>query len=279
MLLTVSIILGKLIMLQNTTLQTRNPKFNITLPQLLVTIAVTGILTFWTGEVVAASLVNASFETPTLGDGGTVALSPAEAPFNWYSYCDPSDGNRAAYITNPDSTMYAGTAGSGTARGANGINVLTLCTLSASAAKGKVSVYQDSSVRYEAGKTYTFTAAVGKRNTANYGAADAFGFSLRIASTSGSLSLYKASTSELTADAFVDRSVSYKVKATDTGVIGQKVRVMLHMYTENVTAYDQCLDFDNVRLTVTPEPATMVSLVSAMLGFAAYAWRKRKHGK
>jgi hypothetical protein len=127
---------------------------------------------------------------------------------------------------------------------------------------------------FEAGKTYSLTAAIGQRlGSANQPAPDNFAVQIKTASNT-LLASYAGTASDLTAGVFVDKTISYTVGSNDAA-IGQNIRVLIGMDNTTGTA-SECFEVDNVRLTATPEPGTLVLMATGLFGLLAYAWRKRK---
>jgi hypothetical protein len=66
----------------------------------------------------------------------------------------------------------------------------------------------------------------------------------------------------------------------DPSLVGQKLRVLLHLNIPNLTQPNpgSGVNVDNVRIQATgvPEPATLALLASGLIGLVCYAWRKRR---
>ena len=204
------------------------------------------------------SITNPSFETPALVDGaytGTIT--------GWLTYTD--HGNGFAIVSNPDTNAYS----SGSP--ADGSNMLAI-NAQADFALGFV-VYQDIPVTLLPGTIYTLTVAIGNRIGGH--ATDTFKIELdkhdSALNSNSSLARYDGLGSDLTADSWTNKTISYTATAADAG---KTLTIFLGVDTAAKT-YSQVTDFDNVRLTSAPipEPGTITLLAA---GWLACAWRRRR---
>jgi hypothetical protein len=66
----------------------------------------------------------------------------------------------------------------------------------------------------------------------------------------------------------------------DVSLVGQQLRVLLHLNIPNLTQPNpgSGVNVDNVRIGATgvPEPATLSLLASGLIGLVCYGWRKRR---
>jgi len=147
---------------------------------------------------------------------------------------------------------------------------------------GGGALYQDitSSVVFEAGKTYTFTAALTARSDAPANPADGILARLFYRPVTGDTSQSAPAAdmwltwSQLHTDTFTDFTTSVTPHVGDP-MVGKTMGVVFYDACNN--AFDgSYFGVDNVRVTVTPEPSTLALALSAVVGLAAYAWRKRK---
>jgi hypothetical protein len=147
---------------------------------------------------------------------------------------------------------------------------------------GGGALYQDvaSSILFEAGKTYTFTASLAGRSDAPANSGDyilARLFYRPVAgdiSQSGSAADMWITYGQLLNNTFSDFSVSVTPQPGDP-CVGKTMGVVFYDGCWN--GYDASyFGVDNVRLSVVPEPSSIVLAISAIAGLAAYAWRKRK---
>jgi hypothetical protein len=159
----------------------------------------------------------------------------------------------------------------------NGPNWLTLPMYN-----GGGAFYQDvaSSIVFEASKTYTITTALLARSDAPANPDDFILARLFYRPVVGDYNQSELvadiwlTYSQLAVNNFTDFSVSVTPQAGDA-CIGKTMGIVFYngaWATYNGSYYG----VDNVRLSVVPEPASIVLAVTAISGLAFYAWRKRK---
>jgi hypothetical protein len=147
---------------------------------------------------------------------------------------------------------------------------------------GGGALYQDvdASVVFETGKTYTFTTSLAGRSDAPANSGDyilARLFYRPVAgdfSQSGVVADIWVTYGQLVNNTFSDFTVSATPQPGDA-CIGKTMGIVFYNSawgTYNGSYYG----VDNVRLSVVPEPSSIVLALSAIAGLAAYAWRKRK---
>jgi hypothetical protein len=206
---------------------------------------------------------NTSFEATTIADGDIGTYGP------WDHWSDASAFVPAAF--NPSADYYSTATGTGTPTGADGTNVSLINVTG----PGQGVILQDLTATFEAGKTYTFSGLLGRRQESwtTRAAADHYDLFLKDLVTNTTLASYTIAGSALAYDSFTPASCSYTVTPDDPA-IGHEIRVMFGLTAD--VAGDQYADFDNFQLTATPEPSTLVLLGTSLVGLLAYAWRKRK---
>jgi hypothetical protein len=198
------------------------------------------------------AIANHSFEAQTLSNGSNDAFVNG-----WGQTSGP-------YVYNPTSSQFS------PVEAPDGQNVAVINPDSNGAF-----FYQDLSTAFEEGKTYTMTVSVSRRldHTAAFDTTEwQFGLGLdtsasMLASTSGTIAAGDAGHGVWT-----DFQVVYTATAADDGV---GIRIRLKNIEEYLDggAYDSAVAFDNVRLDVVPEPATMSLL--GIGGLLALVRRKR----
>ncbi len=207
------------------------------------------------------TVVNHSFEIPTLADGGA---SDANA-YGWGGYF-PSTGG--TILWNPPESIFTGAAGNGTPAGADGANIATLYTGTTS---GSYAVLQQKTgAPWAANTVYTLTVAIGDRKDF---AAVPITIGFIDAATSTWLSSVTVQPAELTNDAFVDKSVTFS-----SPTAGGEGHILTINFIADADGVGSAIALDNVRLdaTVVPEPGTLALLSAGLFGLLCYAWRKRK---
>jgi hypothetical protein len=132
------------------------------------------------------------------------------------------------------------------------------------------------STNFAANITYSLTVAVGGNQLVN-GEQDggAYDISLYAGATelaSGSGTHY-IETDPLS---YKDVTITYDPSApgAPTATVGDALEIRLRGIDNFAGQYWTV--YDNVRLTATPEPGTVVLLATGLIGLLAYAWRKRK---
>ena len=199
------------------------------------------------------TIANGSFESDPVVDGSYASLTPA----GWTA-SGPSGGVVA--VVNPGASDGRGFGGSPS--GLDGSNYCQIYSTGTDTA----TVYQDTGYQYQAGATYTLTAAFGEENSAF---------------PAGTLVLYNASLGVLAAKnitaaslglgTFKDFSVTYTANGTEGDiVVGFNITG-----ATNATAFD----FDNVRLgavypvapTITTQPASQTNFGGGTVSFNVVA--------
>jgi hypothetical protein len=122
---------------------------------------------------------------------------------------------------------------------------LNFCQIYSYGSGGGGMVYQDTGIKYQAGCTYTVTAAFGLQ-PAQSGQTVAPGSALVLYNSALSpIASQGIQQSNLTTGAFTDQSLSYTANGSEGG------DVVIGFYVPS-SAPNTYLDFDNVRLTVLP---------------------------
>lgn len=195
------------------------------------------------GEVDQLQITNPGFETPSLSDGGI--------NLNVVSGWVKSGGTIGTY--NPNTNFYDNAQildGNGGAIGTmDGENVLLMIGT-------EVSVEQTLAAQVMEGMLYTLTVAVGDRN--NGGRPDFAGYRIELLGGDTVLATTGNVTNSLSDGTFTDVSLSYLAKADDTGALG------IRLVSLNGSA-GHSIDFDNVRITALPEPASGLLLGACLL--------------
>ncbi len=193
------------------------------------------------------AIQNFSFEAQTVASNNFVV----ENPTSW-TVANQSGGALVA-IVHPG----AGDGRFGLGNIPAGFDGSNYCQLYMNGSSGSVTVYQDTGIKYQAGSTYTLTAAFGLEKK---------GF------PTGALVLYNSSlvaiasnvitSAMLTANAFTSFSVIY----TGTGTEGGNGDIVVGFNTTNAAA-SSSFDIDNLRLVAvsTPPVSSNAYLTSLML--------------
>jgi hypothetical protein len=138
----------------------------------------------------------------------------------------------------------------------------------------------DPSVVFEEGLTYTFTTAMLQRSDNYAPPTDQILASLFYRPVAGDWTQTAGAADisltygDLPVDTFTDFSISFTPQAGDP-CIGKTMGVLFYNANSNATD-GSYYGIDNVRVTVTPEPSSIVLALLVALGAGAYAWRKRK---
>ena len=241
---------------------------------LCVGIALVAVGSLLVGSAFAESIpiTNASFEDQVLADGAYNQNTGTE--YDWTrKSSSTSVFSLMVGVHNPPATIYTNAGGSGTPLGGDGTN--TCFSIINNGYSGWVGAYQTTGSTFEAGYTYTLTAAVGIRlASTHYG--ETFFVRIIDAATSTTLAEYSGTTGELTLGRYVDKTVSYTVNAGDSA-IGNGIGVMVGMNAPT-TSGTKVIGFDNLRCSseLVPEPSTLALLATGLIGLLCYAWRKRK---
>jgi fibronectin type 3 domain-containing protein len=180
---------------------------------------------------------NYSFENPAVGDGGYETSSIPG--WGWYP-----GGNAAYAVINP------GAPGSGEpwpSTNPAGVDGLNFAQIYIYGTNGNGIIYQDTGIKYQAGVTYSLTAAFGLQTyqTLANGATMFFGNS-----SLSNLGSKAITAGNLSSGAFVDQTVNYTgtgSEAAGNGVYGAAGDVIIAFYVPQ-SASGSYLDFDNVRL-------------------------------
>jgi hypothetical protein len=140
--------------------------------------------------------------------------------------------------------------------------------------------YQDlTSATYEVGKAYTLKVGIGRLPTEqNMDAQMDIALFARLDATSNAVAgTTTVRYGDLSATQLTDYTVSVPTVQSTDAWAGKPISIWLHSQTFNGSINGSCWNFDNVRLSsITPEPSTLVLLVTGLLGLLAYAWRKRR---
>ena len=218
------------------------------------------------------SILNYSFETPALASDGNVTDAPgASGTFNSWGYVDtkPGGGTFQSFgIENSSSGEYTGAAGSGTALGADGINV---CYLNQSATTGGAltDIFQDIGILLP-NTTYTLTVAIGQRLDRVNGSAT-IGL---IDTTSGNANPW--STGTLLSSTTGVSSVTGRFQDfTTTFTTGSSVSGDLYIGAKYVGDGKIQASVDNFRLDATPVPEPGTMALAALGGASLLCWRRR----
>jgi hypothetical protein len=181
----------------------------------------------------AVTLANPSFENPAVNDG---SYETASLP-GWSS----SSGANAAYaLINPGAPGSGQPWPSTSPAGVDGSNFAQIYIYGPN---GGGTIYQDTGIKYQAGMTYTLTAAFGLQTSQTL----ASGATMFLGNSSLSSFGSKAITAgNLTSGAFVDQTLSY----TATGSEGNGDVIV--GFSVPSSASGSYLDFDNVRLSAVP---------------------------
>ena len=216
------------------------------------------------------SIVNFSFETPTVPSDGTFVLAPGAsgANFNGWGWVKTTGGGFQDYgIENSGAGAYTGATGSGTPLGADGIND---CFLNQSLTGGAVvNIFQDVGI-LAPNMTYTLTVAIGQRLDRVNGSAtiglidtasantDPWGTGTLLNSTTGVSSV---------AGSFQDFITTF---TTGSSVTGDLYVGAQYLGDGTIQA-----SVDNFRLdaVAVPEPGTMA--LASLSGLAILALRRR----
>lgn len=222
------------------------------------------------GAAEASLIVQESFENPSLGDNGfTYDMNTITSGTGWVR---SGTGDVCLYSPGAAFTAYNWTSAMPLPTPAAGNQVLCLQASNGSNATTAswLEVYKDfTSVQIESGKKYTLTVAIGNRICEGMGdwsiaIGDAQGLTPLASTARGAGGL-----SDPADGSFKDYSCEFTADSTHAG----------HDLFAGLFRQDGCVTscyFDNVRVTVTPEPGTVVLLVTGIAGLLAYAWRRRK---
>jgi len=131
-------------------------------------------------------------------------------------------------------------------------------------------------VKYQANTQYTLTADIGSNN--NTLGCDAYAY-LRAVDGSGSTiaGTYQQIDSVITAHDVMTPMPTFVLNtAANPAYVGGYIQVHFGFGGGGTTPYGDQFFIDNVQLTATPEPGTLVLVVVGLVGLLAYAWRKRR---
>jgi hypothetical protein len=188
-----------------------------------------------TATTLAPPLVlNGSFENPAVADGSYETTLLPNWSFN-------EIGTSTFAIINPGGPSSGEAWTTTSPAGMDGSN---FCQIFSYNSGGGGIVYQDTGIKYQAGFTYTVTAAFGLQPGVNQTLASG-GELVLYNSALSSVAVQGIQQSSLVSGAFTDQSLSY----TANGSEGGDVVIGFYMPSSATNTY---LDFDNVRLTVLP---------------------------
>lgn len=214
----------------------------------------------------AATVVNPSFETPTLVDED---FTGDPLVITWQPFNTGTGTGGGAY--NPSEANFTGAAGSGTPAGADGTNVYsTNASLTTGNLAGASQVL--AGLALTTGTLYTLTVAIG--HYADLSAAD---WNLGISTSSMAFGTFLNTSSglgaSLTSDAFNDYSVSY----TATGLEPQNLEdLKITFWSEKTASSGQFVPFDNVRFEAVAAPEPSATLLGG-IGLLSLIIRRRRN--
>jgi hypothetical protein len=208
-----------------------------------------------------------SFETPDLSTGTPYTTDPTGADLAPWNGAAVSIYNVPAYVllgyggnvTNPD-----------------GFQVGYIANQVAQ----RPYLYQTLANTYQAGMGYELTVGACFHEEASMGGEL---LSLQLGYWSGTpdgnagptiVAERQIAASELVSNTLIDFTAQVNVGALPGDAVGQPIVVYIARATGG--AVGARWSVDNVRLSEVPEPGTIVSLVSGLMGLAFCAWRKRK---
>jgi hypothetical protein len=184
---------------------------------------------------------NNSFESPAVTDGSYYGGVPG---WGWLGF-----GNILDVIVNPGGPSSGEPWPTSTPSGMDGSN---FCQLFVSGNGGSGILYQDTGAKYQAGVTYTLTAALGLQTYQTL----APNSTMFLANSSLSTIASKViSASNLTSGAFTSQSVSYTAtgnEAAGNGAFGTAGDIFIGFSVPG-SAAQSYLDIDNVRLSATSQ--------------------------
>jgi hypothetical protein len=209
-----------------------------------------------------------------------VALVGARAQANWinvpnFSFEDATSTTTYTETIANWTKLTSGTAASyyqpGTAHGNDCL--LLACPSAPEGATPNAQISQVLTDTYEAGKTYALTVAVGGDQSGTNGGA--YDIALYAGSTllaSGSAADYNYTPTL----SYKDVTITYNPAAPGAPIatVGDALRIQLNGIDQ--FSGQTWTMYDNVRLSATPEPSTLVLVLTSLIGLLAYAWRKRK---
>lgn len=220
-------------------------------------------------QAAPVTILNYSFETPTVASDGTFVTAPGAsgANFNSWGWVKTTGGGFQDFgVENQGSGAYTGAAGSGTPLGADGINN---CFLNQSINGGVVNIFQDIGILLP-DTTYTLTVAIGQRldrvngsatigliNTTS-GNANPWGTGTLLGSTAGVSSV---------AGSFQDFVVTF---TTGSSVSGDLYVGAQYLGNGTIQA-----SVDNFRLDATPVPEPGTMTLAVLGGAGLLFWRRR----
>ena len=226
--------------------------------------AVLALLTLTALPSGAAVVLNHSFEADPVSDGNfTGSLD------SWTIVSSGGSPGPGYGSYNPTGSDFTGAAGIGTPAGADGTNVLTTYTDNEPGAYAGVSQVL-TGLTLTAGVTYTMTVAIG-----DYKGLNPTNWHLAISTSSMIVGNYLTNLSglstSLTDDQFNDFSVSYTATGSEPQ-IGEDLKITLWGQNDDGIGGGTHVPFDNVRVTVVPEPSTAAL---GMLGSLFLVRRRR----
>ena len=223
-----------------------------------IALMVVGSLLVGSASATFLDIQNASFESPSLSDGGVSDEVP-----DW----TVARAGAVIQTWNPDAASFTGAGGNGTPLGGDGANLVYFLSNTYFSY-----ITNQLSNTLQAG-TYTLTAAVGNINGVT---GNDFQFGLyTTGTTTGYLASYFGSASELLSGQLADKTAVLNVTSSNP-YLGQPIVIAI----AGGTTAGGYVAFDNVRLDFvaapSPEPGTMILLGIGLLGLLCYAWQKRK---
>ncbi len=187
-------------------------------------------------------LTNNSFENPAVNDGSFETGSTPGWSFS-------TGGNAAFAFVNPGA---AGTSEPWPSTNPTGVDGVNFAQIFVSSSGGNGIVYQDTGIPYQAGMTYTLTAAFGLPTSQPL----ASGATMFLGNSSlASFGSTAITAGNLSSGAFVDQTLSYTAtggEAAGNGAFGAAGDVILGFSAPSSSGGGSYLDFDNVRLTAVP---------------------------
>jgi hypothetical protein len=184
---------------------------------------------------------NPSFEYQTVAEG-TYSLGD---PVFWHSSLS---GGALDALINPGTASSGEPWPSSTPPGVDGTN---FCQIYIPSSGGGGFVYQDTGVKYQAGKIYQLTAAFGLQTNQNFATGSAMVFYNSSLTTVASQVI---SAANLISGAFTNQSLTY----TATGAEGGNGDIIVGFYVPP-SAGNSYFDFDNVQLAILNQPPVITS--------------------